>query len=281
MTLAITGAHPYRTAAKPLIYACAERGGTNRPRFDALIRPITEAYDVPKKNLLRLALFVALIVVFALAVTVFDLQQLFQQARSGFESLGWAGPVLFAVIYGALGVLAAPTGLIELIAGAIFGFWIASAAVLAGALIAANVGFVCGRWLARGWVSKKVSENRQARQIEAAVEQRGFWITTLIRLSPAVPFNMTSYILGASTIRWLTFLGATLLGMVPIKLFLVWLGASGQKLLSATNPSKWGMNEWMLYGGGTLATILIAVTIGWTVARTSERVLEETEESSS
>lgn len=232
-----------------------------------------------KKNLTRLSLLALVVVVFALGSTIFDLEQLFRSTRSWFESLGWAGPVVFALIYGALGALAAPTGLIELIAGAIFGFWVAGAAVLAGALMAANIGFVCGRWLARDWVSNKLQGNRKAEQIEAAVEQRGFWITVLIRLSPAVPFNLTSYVLGASTIRWLTFLLASLLGMIPIKLFLVWLGASGQKLLGAAKPSQWGANEWMIYGGGTMVTIAVVLLIGWTIARTSQRVLRDAEES--
>ena len=144
------------------------------------------------KTKLRVALLAIAVLVFILGSTVFDFGQLFRDTRSQFESLGWAGPVIFALIYGALGALAAPTGLVELIAGAIFGFWTGSAAVLVGALIAANIGFVCGRWLARDWVSSKVNSNRLAQQIEAAVEQRGFWITVLIRLSPAVPFNLTS-----------------------------------------------------------------------------------------
>ena len=241
--------------------------------------PSCEERHLSNKTLLRLALLAVALLIFVLGSTVFDIGQLLKDTRSQFESLGWAGPVLFALIYGALGALAAPTGLVELIAGAIFGFWTGSAAVLAGALLAANVGFVCGRWLARDWVAKKLEGKRLAQQIEAAVEQRGFWITVLIRLSPAVPFNITSYVLGgASTIRWATFLAASFLGMLPIKLFLIWLGASGQQLLGATNPSEWGANEWLLYGGGLVATIVVVVLIGWTVARTSQRVLREAEE---
>jgi uncharacterized membrane protein YdjX (TVP38/TMEM64 family) len=182
------------------------------------------------------------VAVFVLGTTVVDPGHLFRSTKQTFELLGWAGPVLFALLYGALGAVAAPTGLNELIAGAIFGFWVGGLAVLAGALMAANMGFICGRWLARGWVSKTIARNRTAAQIAAAVELRGFWITVLIRLSPAVPFNLTSYVLGASTIRWITFLAASLLGMIPIKCFLVWLGASGQKLLGATHPSAWGVN---------------------------------------
>ncbi|MES1927955.1 hypothetical protein SADO_01830 [Salinisphaera dokdonensis CL-ES53] len=243
--------------------------------------PRREEHRLSNKTLLRLALLAVALLIFVLGSTVFDIGQLFQATRSQFESLGWAGPVLFALIYGALGALAAPTGLVELIAGAIFGFWTGSAAVLAGALLAANVGFVCGRWLARDWVAKKLDGKRLAQQIEAAVEQRGFWITVLIRLSPAVPFNLTSYVLGASTIRWTTFIVASLLGMLPIKLFLIWLGASGQHLLGATKPSEWGGNEWLLYGGGLVATIVVVVLIGWTVARTSQRVLREAEKAES
>lgn len=229
------------------------------------------------KNIIRIVLLSAVVAVFILGSTILDLEQLFRDTRSWFESLGWMGPVLFALIYGALGALAAPTGLIELIAGAIFGFLSGSIAVLAGALIAANTGFICGRWLAREWVSGLIRGNQKAEQIEAAVEQRGFWITVLIRLSPAVPFNLTSYVLGASRIRWLQFLVASLLGMIPIKLFLVWLGASGQKLLGATKPSEWGGQEWLLYGGGGVATIVVVLLIGRLVSRSTEKVLEDAE----
>ena len=62
---------------------------------------------------------------------------------------------------------------------------------------------------------------RRAEQIQAAVAERGVWITALIRLSPAVPFNLTSFVLGASRIRFAPFLVASLLGMLPIKLLLV------------------------------------------------------------
>lgn len=225
------------------------------------------------KTLLRLLLLGLVVGIFILGTTVLDVGQLFRSMRQGFESLGWVGPVLFALVYGVLGALAAPTGFIELIAGAIFGFWIGGLAVLAGALMAANAGFVCGRWLARGWVLKTVARNRTAAQISTAVEQRGFWITVLIRLSPAVPFNLTSYVLGASTIRWLTFLAASLLGMIPIKCFMVWLGASGQKLLGATHPAAWGANEWMIYGGGTIVTLGVIALIAWTISRTATSVL--------
>jgi uncharacterized membrane protein YdjX (TVP38/TMEM64 family) len=227
------------------------------------------------KNLLRLALLLVVTAVFVLGSTTFDLEQLFRDTRDWFESLGWMGPVLFALIYGALGALAAPTGLIELIAGAIFGFLIGGIAVVCGALIAANTGFICGRWLARQWVSEMIEGNRKAEQIEAAVQQRGFWITVLIRLSPAVPFNLTSYVLGATRIRWLAFMAASTLGMLPIKLFLVWLGASGQKLLAASKPGQWGAQEWLLYGGGSVATLVVVLLIGWIISRATRQVLQD------
>lgn len=230
------------------------------------------------KKTLRLVLLLAVVALFVIASTFLDLEQVFQQTRSWFESLGWAGPVLFALIYGGLGALAAPTGLIEIIAGALFGFFLGGVAVLSGALLAANAGFVCGRWLAREWVSKRMQSNRTAQQTEAAVAQRGFWITVLIRLSPAVPFNLTSYVLGASQIRWLHFVLATVIGMLPIKLLLVWLGASGDDLLAATKPTQWGAQEWVLYGGGTLATLLVIVLISWIITRASQQVLQEAEQ---
>lgn len=230
------------------------------------------------KNALRLLLLFVVVTIFIIASTLVDLEQAFSQTRTWFESLGWAGPVLFALIYGGLGALVAPTGLIAIIGGALFGLVVGCLAVLGGALLAANAGFICGRWLARDWITRRLNGNRKAQQIEAAVAQRGFWITVLIRLSPAVPFNLTSYVLGASQIRWLTFMLASVIGMLPIKLLLVWLGANGQELLSATNPGEWGAQEWGLYGGGSLVTVVVVALIGWIITRALKQVLREAEQ---
>lgn len=227
--------------------------------------------------MVRILVLAVVAAMFVLASTVIDLEQAFHGARHWLLSLGWAGPLLFALIYGCLGALAAPTGLIEIIAGAMFGMVVGGAAVLSGALIAANAGFVSGRWLARKWIQDRLSTTHRAAQIEAAVSQRGFWITTLIRLSPVVPFNLTSYVLGASSIRWLPFLAASLLGMLPIKLLLVWVGASGQKLLTASHPSQWGTQEWLLYGGGSLATIVVVGLIGWIISTNTRQILQQTQ----
>lgn len=225
--------------------------------------------------MIRMLLLAMLIVTVALISTTIDLQQLLHNARHWFLSLGWAGPLLFALMYGCLGALAVPTGLIEVIAGALFGLFVGGAAVLGGALLAANAGFISGRWLARGWIEKCLHNSLRARQIEAAVSQRGFWITTLIRLSPVIPFNLTSYVLGASSIRWLPFLAASLLGMLPTKLLLVWIGADGQKLLSASNPGQWGAQEWLLYGGGSLATVAVVGLIGWIINSSARHALQQ------
>lgn len=212
---------------------------------------------------------------FFVASFTFDIQTAFYAARHWFLSLGWAGPLVFALIYGCLGVLAAPTGLIAIIAGALFGLAAGSLAAIGGGLLAAHAGFICSRWLARQWVSERLRNTPLAWQIEAALAERGFLVTVFIRLSPLIPFNLTSYILGASSIRWSTFMAASLLGMLPIKLALVWLGAHGQKLLATGHPSQWGTQEWLFYGGGLLATLLLVVIIGWIINQSTHHILQQ------
>lgn len=226
-------------------------------------------------NLGRIAFLLFILIVMVVTTAFFDLDEIFRSAEQGFKSLGSAGPVVFAMAYGVLGILLAPTGILAIIAGAIFGMQTGAFVVLSGALLAATTGFLCGRFLARQWLDKQLAKNPRAHDIKRAVEKKGFWIVVLVRLSPAVPFNFTSYVLGASRIQWSTFMGATGLGMLPIKLLLIWTGASGSELLAAADPGAWGTKEWLLYGGGTVASVVLVGLIGMIIARSTRRIVRD------
>jgi len=73
--------------------------------------------------------------------------------------------------------------------GAIFG----SIYVFIGATLGATAAFLVGRYLARGWVAKKIARNQKFQAIDEAVGKEGFKIVLLTRLSPIFPFSLLNY----------------------------------------------------------------------------------------
>ncbi len=65
-----------------------------------------------------------------------------------------------------------------------------------GATLGATCAFLVGRYLARGWVAKKLEGNEKFKAIDRAVAREGWKIVGLARLSPFFPFNLLNYAFG-------------------------------------------------------------------------------------
>jgi uncharacterized membrane protein YdjX (TVP38/TMEM64 family) len=64
-------------------------------------------------------------------------------------------------------------------AGVVFGVVWGSLYVFIGATIGATAAFLVGRYLARGWVAKKIEGNKKFRAIDRAVGREGLKIVLL------------------------------------------------------------------------------------------------------
>src|ERR1700751_3956381 len=87
-----------------------------------------------------------------------------------------------------------------------------------------------------------------------------------MRLSPIVPFNLQNYALGVTAISFLQYLTATLIGIAPGIAIYVYFGIFGKGL--GDGPSAL---DWMLFGLGLLATIVLAILV---IRKTNQRYLK-------
>ncbi|MCI0743984.1 MAG: TVP38/TMEM64 family protein, partial [Verrucomicrobia subdivision 3 bacterium] len=118
--------------------------------------------------------------------------------------------------------------------------------------------FLVGRYLARGWVAKKIEGNASFAAIDRAVADEGWKIVGLTRLSPVFPFSLLNYAFGLTRVKLRDYVLASWIGMMPGTVMYVYLGSLARAGAAGEKKSP---AEWALYGVGLLATIAVTVVI--------------------
>ncbi len=132
--------------------------------------------------------------------------------------------VLFLAYHVVASLFFVPRSLLAIAAGALFGLWVGLGLALLGSTLGAVVGFWTARLLNGGLIDPAVFPKIGIWLARA--EQAGFRTALLIRLSP-LPNSLVNYALGLSRIGTIPYLCGTALGMVPVAVIAVNIGASG------------------------------------------------------
>jgi uncharacterized membrane protein YdjX (TVP38/TMEM64 family) len=182
------------------------------------------------------------------------------------EGLGPWGPAAFIVGYVIATVGFLPGSVLTAAGGAIFGLVWGTVYVFIGASTGACLAFLIARYLARGWVEKKIQGQPKFEAIDRAVAAEGGKIVALLRLSPVVPFNLLNYALGLTRVRFLSYALACF-AMLPGSFLYVYLGYVAKEAAGGGGAQTVG--TWVLRGIGLTATI--AVT--WLITQKARRAL--------
>jgi len=117
-----------------------------------------------------------------------------------------------------------PRTLLSLVGGLLFGWLSGALYVLVGVTIGAIIAFGVGRLLGRDFVAERL-RGRLA-QFEQAISGRGMVSVAISRLIPLVPFCVSNYAFGTTSIRFAPFVAGTLLGAAPATLAYAALGSA-------------------------------------------------------
>lgn len=192
----------------------------------------------------------------------FNPQDLLRSALQWVESLGIIGGIAFIAIYIIATVAFLPGSILTLGAGVVFGVLLGTVYVFIGATLGAIAAFLVGRYLARGWISKKIEGNSKFAAIDKAVANEGFKIVLLTRLSPVFPFNLLNYAFGITGVSLKDYaLGSV--GMIPGTIMYVYIGSLAGDLArigtesQPTNPAI----QWAIRIIGFIATAAVTVYV--------------------
>ncbi len=134
----------------------------------------------------------------------------------------WA-PMVYLLAYGQP-IVPLPASVMTITGGLAFGPLWGSAAALTGATVRASTEFLVARLLGRGAVEKLLKG--KAATLDQKIGEHGFKAVLLIRLIPSFPFDMLTYGLGFSKVRFRPYVLASFLGMIPGTFAYVYLGYS-------------------------------------------------------
>ena len=168
-------------------------------------------------------------------------------------------PIVFILIYIIATVAFLPGSILTLGAGVVFGIVQGSIYVFIGATIGATLAFLVGRYLARGWISKKIAGDRKFSAIDRAVGQEGFKIVLLTRLSPIFPFNLLNYSLGVTGVSLKDYVLASV-GMIPGTIMYVYIGSLAGSIATIggeTQPDANPVAQWAIRIIGFVATVAV------------------------
>lgn len=136
-------------------------------------------------------------------------------------------PVIFIGLQMAASLLFVPRTVLGIAAGLIFGFFWGTVWALTGALAGAAAGFAFVRWFgATGVLDTSPGIGRLVERAET-----GGWRTVaILRLTP-MPHSLTNTLLAMTNLSWRNYLIGSTLGMLPMTLAQVDIGAAGGALL--------------------------------------------------
>jgi uncharacterized membrane protein YdjX (TVP38/TMEM64 family) len=219
--------------------------------------PRREGWKSPRRLLLWIAAVVALTAVILLSPRI-DAKQWIDTLGGFVQRLGTAGPLLYAVLYVVVAVLAGPAWLASMTAGFVWGTWKGLLMVTIGATAGAAAAFSLARHAARRKVERLAQSNATFGAIDRAVAAHGWKVVLLLRMSPVVPYTISNYLYGLTAIRFWPYVAATAVGSIPVSFLYVSLGAAGRDAAEGRARSPL---EWALLAVGLAATVLVTVLV--------------------
>ena len=176
-------------------------------------------------------------------------------ARRWVAGAGPAGPAVFVLAGGVLGVALFPGHVTAALAGVLFGALAGTALALAAALLAAGLCLLAGRCVgADALVSLLGVRGRRWREW---LTSHGFSAVLASRLAPGVPAGMVNYLAGLAGIRPRAFLAAVALGALPKTIAYVALGGALSEPLSMRGALAVALYAAAAVGGALVAGHLV------------------------
>ncbi len=207
--------------------------------------------------ILRLAL-VSIVVVLCIVGATFapSLADWLSDFSIKLRGYGLPGAVLFVGMYVAATMVFVPAWTFSLAAGLLYGVWgmpLSWAAMMAGACIA----FPLARGVLAGRVQVAIRQRPRLSLVADVIDQEGWRMVLLVRISGIVPFGLQNYVLGVTRIGFLPFLLASSIGVLPSILVYAGAGAFGQATLAGPETSSLKIAPLCLSAGAALTLVVI------------------------
>ena len=132
-----------------------------------------------------------------------------------------------------------PVAVLALAGGLLFGLIWGSIYTFVGAIFNCTLMFLLARYAGREKVAQLIEKKLShlwRRRLAGLNSGRGFLLLVILRLIPAVPYNLINYAFGLTAMSYRTYILASAIGIVPGTLAFINIG---DKALDVTSPDFW------------------------------------------
>lgn len=187
------------------------------PQGQQITTPAGMDASVPAGGSLVTAKAVALAIFLLLAIVALRYTRAGDYiSKQGIQALlggfGLLAPAVHVAVYAVGTTILMPATVFTLIGAVVFGKLLGTVYNLIGATGGAALSFLVARYLGRDLVARLLRGRLQ--RLDAKAERHGFVLISYLRLA-YVPFGPLNYAAGLTRIRFLDYLGGSMLGMFP------------------------------------------------------------------
>lgn len=138
----------------------------------------------------------------------------FRHMKRFILSYGKYSALVFVLMYTLKPIIfIVPASLLSILAGNVFGPYIALILSMIGCFGSATVAFYMARFLGRSFVDKLLKG--KALKLDSNIEKNGFFIMLIMRLSVIFNYDALGYAAGLTSMSYRDFIAATMIGILP------------------------------------------------------------------
>lgn len=142
------------------------------------------------------------------------------------SDFGWMGPtMLILAMVAQMFLIVIPSVALMVVSILAYGPIFGSLIIFAAIFTASSVGYFIGRYFGPVIVQKLIGHKNEDK-IEDFIEDYGFWAVIVTRINPFLSNDAISFVGGILKMGYWRFIGATLVGIAPLTIFLAIIGKS-------------------------------------------------------
>jgi len=186
-------------------------------------------------------IFILLVIIAVVLVGIF--RQYIQNLFDWVSGTGYYGLLVILVLYVVFALILAPVWFFALFLSYSFGFSMGLGFTNVGYFLCSSANFLLGRYRFSQRLQRRLEEEEEKDKVDilagrstgygslwpyirADIDKMGFIFVLVVHFAPFIPFGLTTYIFGITNVRYITFIVATLLGLLPKNILYCLLGTA-------------------------------------------------------
>lgn len=155
-----------------------------------------------------------------------------KQVSQWVEQFSWWGPIIIVLaMIAQMFLLVIPTPLLMVVSVIAYGPWKGGAIILVAIFCASSVAYAIGSYFGTPVIERLLGKKSKDK-VEGFIEDYGFYAVIITRLSPFLSNDAISFVAGILKMGYWRFIGATMIGILPLTALIAYLGEDNNRLIN-------------------------------------------------